>query len=63
MKPWIRRLGRSEERVQLPEKTESTLQAERDRLLEERGRERERADQLQAELEDARRPWWRKLFG
>jgi excisionase family DNA binding protein len=46
------RLGRSEA---LLEFTESTLHAERDRLLEELKRERERADRLERELEEARR--------
>ena len=26
-------------------------------------KERERAEQLQAELEEARRPWWRRILG
>jgi excisionase family DNA binding protein len=46
------RLGRSEA---LLEFTESTLHAERDRLLEELKKERERADRLERELEEARR--------
>ena len=46
------RLGRSEALVEF---TESTLHAERDRLLEELKRERERADRLEKELEEARR--------
>jgi excisionase family DNA binding protein len=57
------RLGLSEGRLELTQKTESTLQAERDRLLEERDRERERVEDLQRQLEEAQRPWWRKLFG
>ena len=57
------RLGLSEGRLELTEKTESTLREERDRLLAERDRERERAERLQAELEEARRPWWRRMFG
>lgn len=57
------RLGRSEARLELTEKTESTVRAERDRLLENLERERRRADSLEAELRDTRRPWWRKLFG
>jgi hypothetical protein len=57
------RLGRSEAHLELTEKAESTLQAERDRLLEDLERERRRAERLEAELRDARRPWWRKLFG
>jgi chromosome segregation ATPase len=58
-------------RLELTAKAESTLQAERDRLVsdldrerEERQRERERAEQLQAELEAERsRGFWQRLFG
>jgi len=65
-------------RLELTEKAESTLQAERDRLLadldrerKERNRERERAEQereraeqVQAELEAERsKGFWRRLFG
>jgi chromosome segregation ATPase len=57
------RLGRSEARLELTERTESTLLAERERLLEDLERERRRADRLEAELREARRPWWRKMFG
>jgi excisionase family DNA binding protein len=57
------RLGLAEGRLELTERTESTLREERLRLLEDRDRERDRADRLQEELEEARRPWWRKLFG
>ena len=51
------RLGLSEGRLELTQKTESTLQAERDRLLEDRDRERRRAEDLERRLEEARRPW------
>jgi excisionase family DNA binding protein len=56
------RLGLSEGRLELTQKTESTLRAERGRLLEDLDRERERAEDLQRQLEEARRPWWRKLL-
>jgi excisionase family DNA binding protein len=63
-------LGLSRGRLELTEKAESTLREERDRLLAERDQERERADaerdkseKLQAELDRARLPWWRKMFG
>jgi hypothetical protein len=56
-------LGLSRGRLELTEKTESTLREERDRLLDERDRERERADRLEMELARARVPWWRKMFG
>jgi LysM repeat protein len=57
------RLGRSEARLELTEKTESTLRAERDRLIEELERERQRAARLEEELQDLRSPWRRKLLG
>ena len=56
-------LGRMEGRLELTEKTESTLREERDRLLRDLEREREERESLQAKLEDMQRPWWRKLFG
>ena len=56
------RLGRSEAHLELTERTESTVRAERERLLEDLERERLRADRLEAELQDARRPWWRKML-
>jgi LysM repeat protein len=56
------RLGRSEAHLELTERTESTVRAERERLLEDLERERRRADRLESELQDARRPWWRKML-
>jgi hypothetical protein len=50
------RLGRAEARAELTERAESTVREERDRLLEENER-------LRGELEEARRPWWRRWFG
>jgi excisionase family DNA binding protein len=50
-----RELGRLEGRLEITEVAESTLR-------EQLQRERERADRLEEELRDARRPWWRKLF-
>jgi hypothetical protein len=50
------RLGRAEARAELTERAESTVREERDRLLEENER-------LRGELEEARRPWWRRMFG
>ena len=56
------RLGIAEGRLQLTEVAESTLR-------ESLNRERQRADaaeleakRLRDELEEARRPWWRKVF-
>jgi excisionase family DNA binding protein len=63
-------LGLSRGRLELTEKAESTMREERDRLLAERDQEREKADaereraeKLQAELDRARLPWWRRMFG
>jgi hypothetical protein len=46
------RLGRAE----LTERAESTVREERDGLLQE-------VERLRGELEEARRPWWRRLLG
>jgi excisionase family DNA binding protein len=57
-----RELGRLEGRLELTEVAQSTL---RDHLQRERKRadeERERADRLEEELREARRPWWRRWF-
>jgi hypothetical protein len=51
-----RQLGRLEGRLEISEVAESTLR-------EQLERERERADRLEGELREARRPWWRKMFG
>jgi hypothetical protein len=58
------RLGAAERQAELTEKTESTIREERDRLLAERDRERERAERLAAELQEERaRGFWSRLFG
>jgi chromosome segregation ATPase len=51
-----RELGRLEGQRELEAVTQSTLR-------EQLQRERERADRLEEELRDARRSWWRRLFG
>jgi hypothetical protein len=55
-----RALGRLEgemrARAELTAVTESTLR-------ESLERERERADRLEEELREARRSWWRRMFG
>ena len=43
-------------RLELTEKADSTLREQLDR-------ERERADRLEDELREARRSWWRRMFG
>jgi len=51
-----RQLGRLEGARELEAITQSTLR-------EQLQRERERADRLEEELRDARRPWWSRIFG
>jgi len=51
-----RQLGRLEGQRELEAITQSTLRESLDH-------ERERADRLEAELRDARRSWWRRIFG
>jgi excisionase family DNA binding protein len=50
-----RELGRLEGRLELTERTESTMREERQRLLEDLDRERERAAQEQARTEEVQR--------
>ena len=51
-------------RLELTEKTQSTIEDERNRLLEDLAREKERGEQLQAELEAERsKGFWQRLFG
>lgn len=57
------RLGRSEVRAELTEKAESTMREERERLVADLERERERAEHLERELQEARRGFWQRLFG
>jgi excisionase family DNA binding protein len=56
-------LGLSRGRLELTEQAESTLREALDRERERADAERERAEKLQAELDRARLPWWRKMFG
>jgi hypothetical protein len=56
-------LGLSRGRLELTEQAESTLREALDRERERADAERERAEKLQAELDRARQPWYRKLFG
>ena len=65
-----RQLGRVEGRLELTERTESTMREERERLerlLEEERTERrrlqERLEEAQQRERDAARPWWRRMFG
>jgi chromosome segregation ATPase len=57
------RLGQAEARAELTEKAESTLREEREWLLADLERERERANHLEEELRQARRGWLRRFFG
>jgi excisionase family DNA binding protein len=56
-------LGLSRGRIELTEKAESTLREALERERERADAERERAEKLQAELDRARLPWYRRLFG
>jgi excisionase family DNA binding protein len=56
-------LGLSRGRLELTEKAESTLRDALDRERERADAERERVEKLQAELDRARLPWYRRLFG
>lgn len=62
-----RQLGRVEGRLELTERTESTMREERERLerlLEEERTERRRLqERLEEAQEAASRSWWRRLFG
>jgi hypothetical protein len=55
-------LGLSRGRIELTEKAESTLREALGRERERADAERERAEKLQAELDRARLPWWRKMW-
>ena len=56
-------LGLQQGRLWLTEKAESTLREALEREQARADTERERAEQLQRQLDEARRPWWRKMFG
>jgi hypothetical protein len=55
-------LGLSRGRIELTEKAESTLREALEREKQRADAERERAEKLQAELDRARLPWYRRLF-
>ena len=57
------RLGQADARAELTEKAESTLRESIERERSRADAERERADQLEAELQKARRGWLRRFFG
>lgn len=57
-----RQLGRAEARAELTERAESSIQEERDRLLEELQQERAERRQLQQQLEQERISWWKRIF-
>jgi predicted Holliday junction resolvase-like endonuclease len=56
-------IGRLQGRLEIEERAEPTVREERDRLLEERDRERERAEGLERELAESHRGFWGRLFG
>jgi hypothetical protein len=56
-------LGLSRGRIELTEKAESTLREALEREKQRADVERERTEKLQAELDRARMPWWKRVFG
>ena len=58
-----RELERMEGRLELTEVAETTLREQLERERQRADQERERAERLEAELREARRSWWRRLFG
>jgi hypothetical protein len=58
-----RELSRLKGRLELTERAESTLREELDRERQRTELERQWAERLEAQLEEARRPWWRRLLG
>ena len=58
-----RQLGSVEGRLELTERTESSLREERDRLLADLEREKEERRKLQEQIDRTRRSWWRRFFG
>jgi hypothetical protein len=62
---WIEKveaLQRELDRLELTEVTESTLREALERERERADEERDRANRLEEELREARRPWWRRVF-
>jgi hypothetical protein len=55
-------LGLSRGRIEITEKAESTLREALERERERADAERKRAEKLQAELDRARLPWWKRVF-
>jgi hypothetical protein len=50
-------------RLELTEKADSTLREQLERERQRADEERNRANRLEEELKEARRPWWRRVFG
>jgi excisionase family DNA binding protein len=57
-----RELGRLEGRLELTEKTESTMAEERERILAQLEEERAERRRLQERVEELSLPWYRRLF-
>jgi hypothetical protein len=57
------RLGKAEARVELQAVAESTLRESLDRERERADAKELEASQLRAQLEEARKSWWRRFFG
>jgi hypothetical protein len=58
-----RELGRSDARLELTEQAESSLREERDRLQAQLEAERAERRRLAEQLGEARKGFWRRLFG
>ena len=57
-----RELGRLEGRLELTEKTKSTVTEERQRLIEQLEEERAERQRLQQRVEELTLPWYRRWF-
>lgn len=62
MEDLLLELGRLKGRLELTEKTESTMQEERERLVAQLEEERAERRRLQEKLEEQSLPWYRRWF-
>jgi len=58
-----RELGRLEGRLEITEVAASTLREQLERERQRADEERERANRLAEQLQEAQRPWWKRWFG
>jgi septal ring factor EnvC (AmiA/AmiB activator) len=57
-----RELGRLEGKIELTDTTESTLREQLEREQQRADKYEAQLQEIRQELEEARRPWWRKMF-